>query len=88
MVHYKSVKITINAPGLVKVIIDIVIRHHGLLDSIITDQGSLFTLKFWFLLWYFLGIKRKLFMAFYPQTNSQIERQNSTIEEYLRAFVN
>ena len=46
MVHYKSVKITINTSGLAKVIIDVVIRHHGLPDSIITDWGSLFTSKF------------------------------------------
>ena len=88
MVHYKLVKITINAPSLVKVIINIVIKHHGLFDFIITDWGSLFTLKFWSSLCYFLEIKRKLFTAFHPQTNGQTERQNSIIEAYLRAFVN
>ena len=46
MVHYEQVKIMINAPGLAKVIIDVVIQHHGLPDSIITDWSSLFTLKF------------------------------------------
>ena len=37
MVHYEPVKIIINAPSLAEVIINVVIRHHGLLDSIITD---------------------------------------------------
>ena len=37
MVYYKLVKITIDFPGLAKIIIDIVIRHHGLLNSIITN---------------------------------------------------
>ena len=37
MVHYKLVKITLDAPGLAEVIIDMVIRHHGLLDSIVID---------------------------------------------------
>ena len=78
----------IDAPGLAEVIIDIVVRHHGLSDSIITDWGSLFTSKFWSLLCYFLGNKRKLSMAFHPQTDGQTERQNSTMEAYLRAFVN
>ena len=87
MVNYKPVKITIDAPGLANVIIDIMIWHHGLLDSIITDWGSLFTLKFWFLLYYFLGIKKKLSTTFYLQTNGQTERQNSIIETYLKAFV-
>ena len=88
MVHYKPVKITIDAPGLAEVIIDVVIRHHGLHNSIITDWGSLFTLKYWSLLCYFLDIKRRLSTAFHPQTNGQMERQNSTMEAYLRAFVN
>ena len=42
MVHYKLVKITIDAPSLAEVIINVVLRYHGLLDSIITDWGSLF----------------------------------------------
>ena len=88
MVHYKPVKVTIDAPGLAEVIIDIVVRHHGLPDSIVTNQGSLFTLKFWSSLCYFLGIKRSLSTAFHPQTNGQTENQNSTIKAYLWAFVN
>ena len=58
-------KITINASGIVKVIIDIMIRYHSLLDFIITNQGSLFTSKFWSLLCYFSGIKQKLFTNFH-----------------------
>ena len=88
MVYYKPVKITIDAPGLAEVIIDIVVRHHGLFDSIITDWGFLFTSKFWSLLCYFLDIKKKLSKTFHPQTNGQTKRQNSIIEAYLRAFVN
>ena len=37
MVHYKLVKITINAPSLAKVIFDVMVWHHSLLNSIITD---------------------------------------------------
>ena len=37
MVHYEPVKITIDAPGLAEVIIDVVVRHHGLPDSIVTN---------------------------------------------------
>ena len=88
MVHYKPVKITLDAPGLAEVIIDMVVRYHDLLDSIVTDQGSLFTSKFWSSLCYFLGIKRKLSTAFHPQTDGQTERQYSTMEAYLQVFVN
>ena len=47
MAHYKLVKITLNAPGLAKVIIDVVVRHYGVPDSTVTKRGSLFTSKFW-----------------------------------------
>ena len=88
MVYYKPVKVTIDAPGLAEVIINVVVRHHDCPDSIVTDRGSLFTSKFWSSLCSFLGIKPRLSIAFYPQTDGQIERQNSTMEAYLRAFVN
>ncbi len=88
MIHYESVKVTINVSNQTNVIINMVVWHHSILESIVTDWGSLFTSKFWSSLYYFLGIKRKLSTAFHPQTNSQIKRQNSTIEVYLRAFVN
>ena len=72
--HYKLVKITINILGLAEVIINIVVLHYGLPNSIITNQGSLFTSKFWSLLYHFLDIKKKLFTAFYPHTNGQTKR--------------
>ncbi len=62
---------TIDTPTLAKVIIEVVVRYHSLLDSIISDWDSIFTSKFWFLLCYFLGIKQKLFTAFYLQTDGQ-----------------
>ena len=73
MVHYKLVKVTIDAPRLAKVIIDVVVWHHGLPDSIVTDKGSFFTSKFWSLLCYFLGVKWRLSIAFHPQTDGQTE---------------
>ena len=88
MVNYKPVKITFNALGLAEVIIDVVVRHHGLKDSIITNRGSFFTSKFWSSLCYFLGIQRRLSTAFYLQTDSQTERQNSTMKAYLQDFIN
>ena len=88
MVYYKPVKVTIDTLDLAKVIIDVVIRYHRVPESIITDQGLLFTSKFWSLLCYFLNIKKKLSTAFHPQTNGQTDRQNSTMKVHLRAFIN
>ena len=57
MVHYKLVKITINAPRLAEIIVDVVVWHHGLPNSIVTNRDLVFTSKFWLLLCYFFGIK-------------------------------
>ena len=57
IVYYKPVKITINAVGLAEVIIDMVVRHYGFPNSIVTDRELLFISKFWSSLCYFLGIK-------------------------------
>ena len=70
MVYYKPVKVTINAPGLAKVIINVVVQYYGLPNSIISDQGAIFTFKFWLSLCYFLDIKRKLSIAFHLQIDS------------------
>ena len=83
MVHYKPVKVTIDAPGLAEVILDVVVQHHGLPNSIVTDRSLLFTLKFWSLLCYLLGIKQRLSTSFHPQTDGQTKRQNRTMEAYL-----
>ena len=46
MVHYEPGKVTINIPGLAEVILDVIVRHYGLLDSIMSDRDSLFISKF------------------------------------------
>lgn len=80
MVYYKPVKVIINTPALVEGIIIGIVEHHGLPNSIVTAWNLLFTSKFWLSLYYFFDIKQKLSTAFYLQTNSQIEKQNNTIE--------
>ena len=80
MVHYEPVQTTITAPALAEVILNVVVRHHGLPNSIVSDRGSVFTSKFWSSLCYFLSIKRKFSIALHPQINALIEWQKSTME--------
>ena len=67
MVHYEPAKVTIDAPRLAEVIINVIVRHHGLPDSLVTNKGSLFTSKFWSSLCYFLRVKWSVSTVFYSQ---------------------
>ncbi len=80
--------VTINTTGLAEVIIDVIMHHHTVPKLIVMDRGLLFTSKFWSSLCYFLDIKKKLFIAFYPQIDGQTEWQYSTMEAYFQVFVN
>ena len=51
-------KVKIDTQSQAKVIVDVIICQHGVPESIVMDRGLLFTLKFWSLLCYFLGIKK------------------------------
>ena len=88
IVYYKPVKVTIDASELAKIILNMVVRHHDLPNSIVINKSLLFILKFRLLLCYFFEIKCRLFTVFYLQIDGQTKRQNSTIKTYLQAFIN
>lgn len=68
---YKPVNTIIDIADLAEVIINTIVRYRGLTESMISDRRSLFTSKFWSLIYYFFDIKQKLFTIFYPQTDGQ-----------------
>ena len=57
MVYYEPVQMTITAPALAKIIVNVVVQHHGLPNPILSDRGLVFTSKFLSSLYYFLSIK-------------------------------
>lgn len=85
MVYYEPVLKTINEKQLAEILIETVIKYHGLPDSIVTNRGLLFTSKFWSFLCYYVNVKRRLSTDFQPQIDGQTKRQNSTMKIYLRA---
>jgi transposase InsO family protein len=87
MAHYIPVRKGITAAQLAKVFLQNIVRLHGIPDGIVTDRGSIFTSRFWSTLCARLQIQRKLGTAFHPQTDGQTERQNQTMEQYLRAYM-
>lgn len=49
---------------MVKVIMDVIVWYHGLSDSIVSKRDSVFTLKFWSSLCYFLGLNKNSLSLF------------------------
>jgi len=62
-------------------------KLYRLPDSIILDRGPQFAAGIMRELNCMLGIETKLSTVFYPQTNSQIERMNQKLEQYLQMFI-
>jgi hypothetical protein len=60
---------------------------HGLLKTIIFDQGSQFVTRFWEQLHVSLGAHLIHSLTYHPQTDGQIERVKEILEDILRACV-
>ncbi|SMR53220.1 unnamed protein product [Zymoseptoria tritici ST99CH_1E4] len=88
MAHYIPVRKDINAETLAEVFLREIFRLHGTPKSITSDRGPILTSKFWSTLCYHLRVRRGLSTAYHPQTDSQTERQNQTLEQYLRVYYN
>jgi hypothetical protein len=85
--HFIPCHKTINAPQLGYLVLDRLVRHHGLPLSFITDRDKLFTSAYWKTLTAAMGIKHKLSTAFHPESDGQTERANQTLEAYLRHYL-
>jgi transposase InsO family protein len=85
---YISCKKSINAKELANIVTKRIFNIYGYPDSIITNQGSLFTSRFWSKLMYQFGIKQQLSTVFHPQIDGQTERLNQVIEHYLHCYTN
>lgn len=87
MARYIPTQKTATAAQLADLFIDQIVRFFGLPQGIVSDRGSVFTSQFWADLCFVAKVKRRLSTAFHPQTDGQTERQNQTLEQYLRLYV-
>ena len=86
MIVYIAINKTIDASKLIDVFWKRVVFKFETFNEIIFDRDSIFTSFFWSKMCYYAKVKRKLNTAFHSQTNEQTERQNQTLEHYLRVF--
>ena len=76
-----------SAEELAKLFQDHIWKLHRLPESIILDRGVQFIAEMMRELNNLLGIQMKLSMAYYSQTDGQIERINQELEQYLKVFI-
>jgi RNase H-like domain found in reverse transcriptase/Reverse transcriptase (RNA-dependent DNA polymerase)/Integrase zinc binding domain/Chromo (CHRromatin Organisation MOdifier) domain/Integrase core domain len=86
MALYIPVNKTITSAELADILTENIICKYGKPNGIVTDRGSVFTSTFWSEFCYASKVKRRLSTAFHPQTDGQTERQNQTIEHWLRCY--
>ena len=79
---------TMEATDLAEAMESNVFKHYGIFESCVTDRGSLFTSGWWSTFCHYWNIRRRLSTAFHPQTDGMTERQNQTLEIFLRSYVN
>ena len=85
MVPFKE---THTAEQLGHLLLDRLVRDHGVPIMIITNRDKLFMSNYWKTISAAMGTKPKMSTAYHPQMDSQMERANQVLETYLRHYVN
>ena len=62
-------------------------KLHGFLESVVSDREPQFAVELTKKLNKMLEVETKLFLLFYSQTDSQTERMNQELEQYLWFFI-
>ncbi|CAI7803286.1 unnamed protein product [Closterium sp. NIES-53] len=84
MVHFAPCRTAITAEETARLFISTVVRLHGIPSAIISTRDPKFTSKIWKETWAQYGTKLQFSSAYHPQTDSQTERTNQTMEQLIR----
>ena len=87
MRHPVAIKMKLTAPQAVGLVVKEVVRLHGVPEVIVSDRDPRFTAGFWKEFWQCWGTKMGMSTAYHPQTDGQSERENRTLVEAVRSFV-
>jgi len=87
MSHFVAITEKIMVEELATLFRNNVWKLYGLPESVISDRRPQFVAGLTRELNEMLGIETKLSIAYYPQTNRQIEKTNQELEQYLRMYV-
>ena len=88
MAHFIPTTTNVTAEETAKMLLDHVVRLHGLPESMISDRGHKFTAHLFQELWKAMGTDLRLSTAYHPQSDGQTERVNRELEQQLRVHAN
>jgi len=83
MIRLKAMTTNISSEGIARIYRDEIWKIHGVPKTILSNRGPQFASKFMENFTKILGIRRKLSMAYHPQTDRQTERINQEIGMFL-----
>ncbi|GMF48205.1 unnamed protein product [Phytophthora fragariaefolia] len=86
MVHLAPVAAEVTADESAELFLNLVFRHHGLPEPIVSDRDPLLTSAFWTRLLPMLGTRLLMSTAAHPETDGQTERVNRILEDVLRIY--
>jgi hypothetical protein len=84
MAHFIATTKKATAKHTAKLLLEHVIRLHGVPEAIISDRGTQFAAKLFRKVWEQLGTDLRLSTAYHPQSDGQTERVNRELEQQLR----
>jgi hypothetical protein len=87
MKHPVAINMKMSAPEAVDLVVKEVVRLHGVPEAIVSDRDVRFTASFWKQFWDVWNTKLNMSTAYHPQTDGQSERENRTLVEAVRSFV-
>jgi transposase InsO family protein len=76
MAHFTPCSKSITAEETAQLILDGIVRLHGLPEEIMSDRGHQFASKFWRRLFELLRVNIRVSSTFHPETDGQTERTN------------
>ena len=84
--HFIGIKHPFIAKSIAHLIVNEVVKHHGIARSIISDLDRIFMSILWKEIFTLQGTQLKASSSYHPQTDDQTEVVNHTLEQYLRCF--